>query len=205
MITPLDKTIKGVMEFSWPMLVISCLIVSSIRITDIIKNKKEFVLYKELINIFFIIYILCLFQVVTFQDPASFGTHNNLSPFKEIFRYNIGSRLFIKNVIGNLVMFIPYGIFVSIYTKMDKRWGAFLLIAFASFSIEITQASIGRVFDIDDIILNIIGGMIGFFIYSLLVKIGQVLPIKLRGEWLLNIFMTFILIILFLYLGRLMA
>lgn len=202
-ITPLDRTIKGVMEFSWPMIVISVLIISSIRITDTVKNKKEFVLYKELLNLFFIIYILCLFQVVTFQDTGNFGS-NNLVPFKEIFRYHFGSRLFIKNVIGNLVMFIPYGIFVSIYTKMDKKWGAFLLIAFASISIESTQLAIGRIFDIDDIILNITGGMIGFFIYSILTKIGQVLPENLKKRWMLNILMTLLLVVMFLYLGRLM-
>lgn len=203
-ITPLDRTIKGVMEFSWPMIVISVLIISSIRITDIIKNKKEFILYKELLNLLFIIYILCLFQVVTFQDTGNFGS-NNLIPFKEIFRYNFGSRLFIKNVIGNLVMFIPYGVFVSIYTKMDKKIGAFLLIAFASVSIETTQLAIGRIFDIDDIILNITGGMIGFFIYSLSYRIGQALPESLKKSWMLNILMTLLLIIMSLYLGRLIS
>lgn len=203
MITPLDRTIRGVMEFSWPMIVISVLIISSIRITDIIKNKKDFVLYKELLNLLFIIYILCLFQVVTFQDTGGFGS-NNLIPFKEIFRYNFGSRLFIKNVIGNLVMFIPYGIFVSIYTKMDKKLGAFLLIAFASVSIETTQLAIGRIFDIDDILLNITGGMIGFFIYSLINKIGQALPENLKKRWMLNILMTLLLIVMSLYLGGLM-
>ena len=47
MITPLDSTIKGVMEFTWPMIIICILTLSSIHITDIIKNKKPFVLYKE--------------------------------------------------------------------------------------------------------------------------------------------------------------
>ncbi len=201
---PLDSAIRGVMEFSWPMIVISVLVVSSIRLTDIIKNKKKFILYKELTNLFFIVYILCLFQVVTFQDPFGFGS-NNFVPFREISRYSFGSRLFIKNVIGNLVMFIPYGIFVSLYTKMDKKFGAFLLIAFASVSIETTQLLIGRVFDIDDIMLNIIGGMIGFFIYSFIRKVGQALPDKLKNDWILNIAMIIVLVSCFLYLGRLMV
>lgn len=201
---PLDSAIRGVMEFSWPMIVISVLVVSSIRLTDIIKNKKQFILYKELTNLFFIVYILCLFQVVTFQDPFGFGS-NNFVPFKEISRYSFGSRLFIKNVIGNLVMFIPYGIFVSLYTKMNKKLGAFLLIAFASVSIETTQLLIGRVFDIDDIMLNIIGGMIGFFIYSFIRKVGQVLPDKFKNDWILNIAMIIVLVFCFLYLGRLMV
>ena len=47
----------------------------------------------------FIIYILCLFQVVTFQDDTSWAS-NDFIPFKEILRYNITSRLFLKNVIA---------------------------------------------------------------------------------------------------------
>ena len=35
-----------------------------------------------------------------------------------------------------------------------------------SISIETTQLLIGRIFDIDDIILNIIGGMLGYLIYK---------------------------------------
>ena len=98
MITPLDSTIKGVMEFTWPMVIICVLTLSSIRITDIVKNKKPFVLYKEIFLLFFLIYILCLFQIVTFEDQSLFISGNNLVPFKEIMRYKVGSRLFIKNV-----------------------------------------------------------------------------------------------------------
>ena len=72
MITPLDSTIKGVMEFTWPMVIICVLTLSSIRITDIVKNKKPFVLYKEIFLLFFLIYILCLFQIVTFEDQSLF-------------------------------------------------------------------------------------------------------------------------------------
>lgn len=106
------------------MVIICVLTLSSIRITDIVKNKKPFVLYKEIFLLFFLIYILCLFQIVTFEDQSLFISSNNLVPFKEIMRYKVGSRLFIKNVIGNVVMFIPYGIFASLYAKLDKPFHA---------------------------------------------------------------------------------
>jgi hypothetical protein len=61
MITPLDNTIKNVMEFTWPMILICVLTIASIRITDIIKNKKTFILHKEIFLLLFLIYILCLF------------------------------------------------------------------------------------------------------------------------------------------------
>lgn len=194
MITPLDSTIRGVTEFTWPMIIICILTLSSIRITDIIKNKKKFVLYKEIFLLLFLIYILCLFQIVTFEDQSLYISGNNLVPFKEILRYEFGSRLFIKNVIGNVVLFIPYGIFASLFTKIEKLFHALVLVFFASVTVETTQLLIGRVFDIDDIILNVIGGAIGFIIYSIIDKIGDSLPKIFRSTWFLNILSILIVI-----------
>lgn len=184
------------MEFTWPMVIISILTLSSIRITDIIKNKKPFILYKEIFMLLFLVYILCLFQVVTFEDQTIYVTGNNLVPFKEIMRYQIGSRLFIKNVIGNIVLFIPYGIFASLYAKLDKPWQALCLIFFASVTVETTQLLIGRVFDIDDILLNCIGGILGYGVYRALDHLGDTLPKTFKSTWFLNI-MSIILVGLF--------
>ena len=195
MITPLNESIKGVMEFTWPMIFICILTLSSIRITYLIKNKKELVLYKEIFYLLFLIYILCLFQVVTVEDTSSLGS-NNLMPLKEIFRYKLGSRLFFKNVIGNIVLFIPYGLFVTSYTKIDRPLHALCLAFFASTAIEITQLLIGRVFDIDDIILNVIGGFIGYGLYTLIDSIGDTMPRIFKSTWFLNI-LSILLVILF--------
>ena len=108
MLGPLSSTIHGVIEFTWPMILISVIILVSFRVTYLIKNKEKMVLYKELLMLSFIIYILCLFQVVTFQDDTSWAS-NNFVPFREIMRYNITSKLFIKNVLGNMIMFMPFG------------------------------------------------------------------------------------------------
>ena len=88
MLGPLTNTIQGVVNFTWPMLIISVVIMVSVRITYIVLNKTRLVLYKELLMLVFAIYILCLFQVVTFQDSSSLSG-NNFVPFREIFRYNI--------------------------------------------------------------------------------------------------------------------
>jgi len=87
-------------------------------IVDLIKNKKQVVLYRELLSLLFVIYVLCLFYVVTFQD-VSWST-SNFVPFQEMFRYDFGSRLFIKNVLGNMLLFIPYGFFMAYYLKIKK-------------------------------------------------------------------------------------
>ena len=199
MLTPLDNTIKGVMEFTWPMIVICILTISSIRITYLIKNKEKFILYKEIFHLLFLVYILCLFQIVTFEDTSNYISGNNLIPFKEILRYRLGSRLFFKNVIGNIVLFIPYGIFTTLYTKIDRTLHALCLIFFASVTVEVTQVLIGRVFDIDDIILNAIGGYIGFIIYSVINNIGESLPRMFRSNWFLNLLSLLLMAVLLFY------
>ena len=171
----LDNTFTDVLEMTWPMILISVVLLSSIRLSYLLKSKKPFVLHKELLTLFFIIYILCLFQVVTFQDINSFGS-NNFIPFREITRYTFGSRLFIKNIIGNMLMFIPYGFFVAYYSKIDDWKHSFCLVLIASLVIESTQLAIGRVFDVDDIILNVVGGILGFLVYIGLDAIRKKLP-----------------------------
>lgn len=155
-----------VMETTWPIIAITLVAVISLRITYLIKNKHKFILYEELLALLFIVYLLMFFQVVTYQDVISYG--NNFIPFKELTRYTIGSKLFFKNVIGNILLFMPYGFFASYYLKLDKKRLAFLLVFIVSLSIECVQLVIGRCFDVDDVLLNIIGGMFGYFIYRLL-------------------------------------
>ncbi len=118
MLSPLSDTVKEVMKISWPTVIISLAIIISLRITYLFKYRTKFVFYKELLMLSFIIYILCLFQVVTFQDVA-WGS-NNFMPFKEILRYDIGSRLFFRNVLGNMILFFPYGLYTSHYLKLKK-------------------------------------------------------------------------------------
>jgi glycopeptide antibiotics resistance protein len=195
-IGPLTNTIQGVVNFTWPMIIISVVVIVSCRLSYIIKNKdkERFVFYKELLMLSFIIYILCLFQVVTFQDDVSWAS-NNFIPFNEIFRYSITSRLFIKNVIGNMLMFLPFGFFISYYLNNEKVWLTLFITVITSLAIELVQLTmIGRVFDVDDIILNVIGGVAGFYIYHLLSYIGDKVPSVFKSEWFLNIVSVIILI-----------
>ncbi len=193
MFARLSNTIQGVVDFAWPMVIISIVILVSLRVCYLIKNKEKLVLYKELLALSFVIYILCLFQVVTFQDNVSWAT-NNFIPFKEMFRYDIGSRLFVKNVLGNALMFLPYGFFVSYYLKNKKAWLTLILTVVASFSIELVQMVIGRVFDIDDILLNLLGGYLGYVVYYWMGRFYEKLPKVFKSELSLNIVAAIILI-----------
>lgn len=187
------RTIQSVIDMTWPMVIISVVVLVSLRIAYLIKNRKHLTLYKELLMLSFIIYILCLFQVVTFQDDVTWSS-NNFVPFREIFRYNFGSRLFLKNVLGNIILFLPFGLFASYYLDIKRPYLAFILTLIASVSIEVVQMVIGRVFDIDDIILNVIGGTIGFYIYSLIRKIWNKLPNFMKSEVFLDIVAVIILL-----------
>lgn len=180
----------------WPMLIIILVIVCSLRIAYLITKHKKFQLHKELIYLIAIIYILCLFHVVTFQD-SNYGA-SNFVPFKEIFRYSIGSDKFIKNVLGNIVLFIPYGFLTSYLLNNKKLSVISVLTIIASLTIETVQYYIGRVFDIDDIILNLVGGIVGFLIFIGIDAIRSKIKI-FRNDTVLDILIILILAIVIIY------
>lgn len=191
-------TFLSIFSETWPMILICSVIIVSMRIVWIIKEKKEIIFYKELLGLCFIIYVMCLFYVVTFQD-VSWST-SNFVPFKEMFRYQIGSTLFFKNVLGNMIMFMPYGFFVSYFLKLKKPISIFLLSVLTSFTIEFTQLQIGRVFDVDDILLNIIGAFLGFFVYYLINKMKEHVPPILKKQVIYNILIVILIVSAILYL-----
>lgn len=198
-----EATLKDIIYNIWPMILIVTVILVSCRISYFIKSKQKIILYEELLKYSFIIYVLSLFYVVTFQD-VSWST-SNFIPFKEMFRYNIFSRLFFKNVIGNMIMFLPYGFFISYFIKIDKISSVAIISLILSLTIETTQLIIGRVFDVDDIMLNVIGGIFGYIIYRIFHKIKDKLPPLLKNNYFYNIIvMTFISGIL-IYLSKIMG
>lgn len=175
----------------WPMLLICSVIIISIRIIYVYRNRADFILYKELLMFFFIIYIMCLYYAVTFQDIEVSWSTWNLIPLKEMFRYSFGSRLFIKNVLGNIILFMPFGFFISYLLRLDKKGIVIFLTLITSTTIEITQLLIGRVFDIDDIILNVVGGLLGFYLFKIIYTLKEQLPTVMKKNYVYNILMIF--------------
>ena len=191
------ETILNIFEDIWPMLFIFSVIIVSLRLVYLIKNKEKFIFYQEMLMLGFIIYITALFRVVTFQDVS--WSSSNFIPFEEMFRYEFGTKLFYKNVVGNMLMFIPYGFFISYFLKTKNPLLILLLTTLVSVTIEFTQLLIGRVFDIDDIMLNIIGGLLGFIIYYVFVKVKNKI-VLLQKPYIYNIIMVVILLVIILYL-----
>lgn len=198
-----SDNIKSILESMWPTLLIMTVVAFSMRLTYIIRSKEKFVLYKDIMAYLFAIYILCLFYVVTFQD-VSWST-SNFIPFKEILRYEIGSKMFFKNVIGNAVMFVPFGFFVAYFLKLDKVRFSLLITFITSLTIELTQLVIGRVFDIDDLLLNLVGGTIGFICYKLIHNIRVKLPEFLKKDYIYNIIMVLLLFGVIFYIVKVIS
>ena len=154
------KTFNGI----WPMLTIFLVVLVTVRIAYIVNHREKFCFYKEFLSLLFLIYILLLFQLLT-STEINHNSGINYVPFTEILRYEFGSKLFIYNVLGNVLAFIPFGYFISYYIKAKKLTPLFLVTLIVSASVELVQLKIGRSFDVDDIILNVLGGMIGYLLY----------------------------------------
>ena len=192
----------SVLDKTWVMLFVFTIIISSIRIAYLLVNREKFVFYKEMLYLFFMLYILVLFYIVTYQDPVSNEISGyNLMPFKEMFRYDFGTPLFYRNIIGNLLLFVPFGIFIPYYLKRASIIVILILSIISSFVIELSQRLIiGRVFDVDDIILNVIGSMIGYLIYFIFDKIVDKIPRFIKKDWLINLFIFILIVLLYLYI-----
>ena len=191
----ISENLKFVMETTWPIVLVTVIAIVSLRITYIIKNKKKFILYEELLSLIFVIYLLMFFQIVTYQDVISYG--NNFIPFKELTRYQFGTKLFFKNIIGNILLLVPYGFFASYYLRLEKKRSALILVFVVSLSIEIVQLVIGRCFDVDDILLNMVGGMTGYFIYKILDMISNKMSRNTISTVLTSVIIILIVILLY--------
>lgn len=95
----------------------------------------------------------------------------NFVPFVNLMDYEI-RREALLNVIGNSFLFLPVGIvFPFIYKKLDTHRKVIAAGVGASLSIEILQLLFfDRVTDIDDLILNSAGYLLGYGIYLLIKK-----------------------------------
>ena len=79
------------------------------------------------------------------------------------------------NIIGNVTMFIPVGIVWPLcFKKLDRIWKTVLAGAGLTFFIEVTQLFFyKRCSDIDDILMNTTGVLIGALIYGLIRMIAR--------------------------------
>ena len=114
----IGSTLNDLLEKLWPMLIIFSVILITVRIYYLLSNHKKIVVYKEIFNYLFLIYMLLLFELVTKEKTGFYGY--NLVPFKEIFRYEFFTDSWYQNVVGNIILFMPVGYFISRYASAKK-------------------------------------------------------------------------------------
>ena len=82
-------------------------------------------------------------------------------------------RAFLLNVVGNVAAFMPCGFFLPIVSRRSKKWYNTVIISGGfSLCVELVQlvSKVGS-FDVDDIILNTAGGILGYITYRIVQRI----------------------------------
>ena len=184
-------TLSDAIKNVWPMLVIFLVVLIAIRVSYIRINHEKFVFYKEFWNLIFVVYALLLFQLLTSTEMNT-TSGLNLVPFTEIFRYKIGSKLFMFNVVGNILIFVPFG-----YVKATKVSHILFISCITSLTVELVQLQIGRSLDIDDVLLNVVGSVVGFMLFIGLSAIKKHLPRFLQSDLFYNVILFLLFAIYF--------
>lgn len=166
----------------WELLQAMAILWIIIRAIIAIKNKEiSFAREAQLLLVY--ICIAVIFRIVYFAKDHVNGHIDTMKiDFSRIFPLSINLvpivRLFSAydgwqiNIIGNIAMFIPYGIiWPYCFEKLDRVWKTVLSGFAFSLLIEISQLLLyERHSDIDDIILNTLGVLIGALIYHTAVR-----------------------------------
>ena len=135
-------------------------------------NKKRIIMIGWIV---FYIYILLLSYFLFFSERYGrdlVTQQYNLQLFKEIkrfikYREQIGWEGFIVNIFGNVIAFMPYGFLLPL---LNRAYRKFYIIAILSiiFSLLIEAAQLllkVGVFDVDDILMNSLGGILGYLVF----------------------------------------
>lgn len=103
---------------------------------------------------------------ITFSPPRRFL---NLIPLRWLSEpWEMGQRKMTVQLVSNALMFVPFGFFLPVAVKGRRTFPKTLLGAFLfSFCIELFQYFTGRSADIDDLLLNVLGGMAGYGLFAL--------------------------------------
>lgn len=133
-----------------------------------------------------------LFREVTYSDwwqrmttRVARRDHVNLEFFK-IFKIY---RLTDKQILGNFVMLFPLGLYLPLmYKKLDNFFVVIIVCILFAIVIELLQlATRIRSADVDDVLLNSSGAVLGYIFYRLLLAGAQKPAAKQKGEMAMNL------------------
>lgn len=140
----------------------------------------------------FVLYLFVLVFVLIFKYPSPifwklidhwknggeiYWEKPHFVPFEIIIQYVKNAHSFddwfFKNLACNIIMFMPYGFLVPLFSKKNKWWQILIFGIILSVLIEVIQGLLGiGISDIDDVILNSFGLLIGFGIYKLIYSVA---------------------------------
>lgn len=134
----------------------------------------------DVINwVIFFVYLVFLTYFLFFAElmgrtQVQDGYSYNLVLFKEIKRFIkyyhlLGFKAVFLNLAGNVIGFIPFGFMLPRISERVRTWYLTLLLSFAfSLMVETVQLiwHVGS-FDVDDLLLNTIGGVLGYVAYQI--------------------------------------
>lgn len=151
----------------------------SIVVAYFYKKYKNEKILKPIRTTTFLVYLYMLLFVTVFRGGLYQNlTHSiNLVPFDELLTSSyyqmevLGTSnallMFSYNVLGNIIWFIPLGLLTSTIFSKINLWKILSISLVLSLSIEILQYCFYTgVSDIDDVIFNVLGGVIGFYMYQ---------------------------------------
>ncbi|MFD0318794.1 VanZ family protein [Streptomyces flavalbus] len=120
--------------------------------------------------VFMVAFAIVLARLTLQPSPASEAlTHSNLRPGRSVRAYLDQPELrdAVKQIGGNLLLGVPFGVLVPVLAPRARGVLRVLaLTAFVMLLVELAQGAMvtGRAFDIDDVILNTVGALVGYLL-----------------------------------------
>lgn len=151
-------------------------------------------LFRELLLLLFWLWTLGLFSQTILPEllaALKTGFHwdgrINWTPFAAfrqaltIARRTGDPSFFLLNIPGNILIFLPLGLLPPLlWGKMEKLWKTALFGFGVSLFIEVTQLILPRGTDVDDLLLNTFGTLLGYALFALIRKRFPNFPARCR-------------------------
>lgn len=120
--------------------------------------------------VFMVAFAVVLARLTLYPSPASESlTHTNLHPGRSLEAYldQPALRDAVKQIGGNVLLGVPFGVLVPVVAPRTRGLlRVLLLTALVMLLVEFAQGALvtGRAFDIDDVILNTTGALVGYLL-----------------------------------------
>ena len=156
------------------------------RLYNVVKNKRINIARESILFIFFVYFLFLLlltifkggriefsnqFNSFMYREHGLLGIIN-IVPIKEtintFMHSETGMRNSLRNLIGNILVFMPLGFFIPLlFDKFNNLKKVLKVGCLSSLAIELSQLFVGsNVCDIDDVIYNTLGALAGFICYK---------------------------------------